>query len=210
MRLRKGCAAFLTGVLFTCIAGCENSGELSSNTVVSLEYGIHEETAQIVSAESSETESDVQSEPMQSDAELEEELGRYRKEREELIQEAGGLVEGGTPDEKSYSFDLSGALYESQFDTKELTEAYAAARIYVTDTLGIEPPTKMTVYMCIDPRILAIYTDEDKGVAAGYDNSNIFVCEYCDESGVWQYLILTREKKGSAWNVIYNGDRYKK
>ena len=86
---------------------------------------------------------------------------------------------------------------------------FRSARIYVTDSLGIEPDTKMVTYMCIDPRILNIYEDEDKGVAAGYDNNNIFVCEYCNEDGVWQYLILVREGKGSEWNVIHNGSSYK-
>ncbi len=202
--------AVLAGVLLIGLAGCANNGESQPNTAVMLENSIHEELAQTISTGNDAMESDIQSEPVQTDDDLDEELKQYRKEREDLIQEANGLVEGGTPDEGKYSFDLSGAFYESQFDTKELTEAYAAARVYVTDTLGIRPGTKMTTYMCIDPRILAIYDDEDKGVAAGYDNSNIFVCEYCDESGIWQYLILTREGKGSAWKVIYSGDRYKK
>ena len=48
----------------------------------------------------------------------------------------------GSPDESNYSFDLSKSYYISQFDTREITEAYAAARIYVTDSLGIEPDTK--------------------------------------------------------------------
>ena len=145
----------------------------------------------------------------QTDAELEEELKQYRQEREDTIQESNGLLEIGSPDESNYSFDLSKSYYISRFDTKEVTEAYAAARIYVTDSLGIEPGTKMVTYMCIDPRILNIYEDEDKGVAAGYDNNNIFVCEYCNEDGVWQYLILVREGKGSEWSVIHNGISYK-
>lgn len=145
----------------------------------------------------------------QTDAELEEELKQYRQEREDTIQESNGLLEIGSPDESNYSFDLSKSYYISRFDTKEVTEAYAAARIYVTDSLGIEPDTKMVTYMCIDPRILNIYEDEDKGVAAGYDNNNIFVCEYCNEDGVWQYLILVREGKGSEWSVIHNGISYK-
>ena len=145
----------------------------------------------------------------QADAELEEELKNYRKEREDMIQEANGLVEGGSPDEDNYSFDMSGSFYTSRFDTRETTEAYAAARVYVTDTLGIKPSTKMVTYMCIDPRVLAIYDDEDKGVAAGYDSSNIFVCEYCNGDGVWQYLILVRDGKGSAWSVIHDGSSYK-
>ena len=145
----------------------------------------------------------------QTDAELEEELKQYRQEREDTIQESNGLLEIGSPDESNYSFDLSKSYYISQFDTREITEAYAAARIYVTDSLGIEPATKMVTYMCIDPRIWNIYEDEDKGVAAGYDNNNIFVCEYCNEDGVWQYLILVREGKGSEWSVIHNGISYK-
>ena len=145
----------------------------------------------------------------QTDAELEEELKQYRQEREDTIQESNGLLEIGSPDESNYSFDLSKSYYISQFDTREMTEAYAAARIYVTDSLGIEPATKMVTYMCIDPRIWNIYEDEDKGVAAGYDNNNIFVCEYCNEDGVWQYLILVREGKGSEWSVIHNGSSYK-
>lgn len=119
----------------------------------------------------------------QTDAQLEEELKSYRQEREDMIQEANGLVEGGSPDEDNYSFAMSGSFYTGRFDTRETTEAYAAARIYVTDTLGPKPDTKMVTYMCIDPRVLAIYDDEDKGVAAGYDSSNIFVCEYCNGDG---------------------------
>ena len=73
----------------------------------------------------------------QTDAQLEEELKSYRQEREDMIQEANGLVEGGSPDEDNYSFDLSGSFYTGRFDTREITDAYAAARIYVTDTLGL-------------------------------------------------------------------------
>ncbi len=161
-------------------------------------------------SELKEEEPDIESEKEQSDIELEEELKRYRQEREDSIQESNGLVEGGSPEEDNYSFDMSGSSYTEQFDTLEMTEAYAAARIYITDTLGIKPDTKMTTYMCIDPRILEIYDDEDKGVAAGYDNSNIFVSEYCNEEGVWEYLILVRDGKGSAWEVIHHGNSYKK
>lgn len=155
------------------------------------------------------SEADGSIEGEQPDLELEEELKRYRQEREDNIQESNGLVEGGSPDEDNYSFDMSGSFYTEQFDTREMTEAYAAARIYITDTLGIKPGTKMTAYMCIDPRVLEIYDDEDKGVASGYDNSNIFVAEFCNEEGVWEYLILVREGKGDAWKVIHNGNSYK-
>lgn len=141
--------------------------------------------------------------------ELEQELKQYRQEREDNIVEVNGLVEGSSPNEDNYSFDLSKLYYSSHLDAREMTDAFVAARIYVTDTLKIQPNTKMPVYSCIDPGILEIYEDQDKGVAKGYDNSSIFICEYCDENGVWQYLILVREEKGSAWNVIHNGGSYK-
>lgn len=210
------------------LAGCGNESEKISEESVQTEVfpidkGNEEQSSMDDNAQSgtemqssSETDGsikgeqpDLELEGEQSDLELEEELKRYRQEREDNIQESNGLVEGGSPDEDNYSFDMSGSFYTEQFDTREMTEAYAAARIYITDTLGIKPGTKMTTYMCIDPRILEIYDGEDKGVAAGYDNSNIFVSEYCDEEGVWKYLILVREGKGSAWKVIHNGSSYK-
>ena len=168
--------------------------------------GDAENSAQDEAGDQSQTSDDPDG--VQTNTELEEELAKYRQEREDNIQEVGGLVEGGSPDESNYTFDMSG-IGLGQFDTRETTEGFAAARIYVTDTLGIKPSTKMEVYMCVDPRVLAIYEDEDKGVAAGYDNSNIFVCEYCGEGNVWQYLILVRDGKGSQWMVIHNGSSYK-
>jgi len=192
------------------LAGCGNESEKNSEELVQTEVfpmnkGNEEQSSMDDNAQNG-TEMQSSSE---TDGSIEEELKRYRQEREDNIQESKGLVEGGSPDEDNYSFDMSGSFYTEQFDTREMTEAYAAARIYITDTLGIKPSTKMTTYMCIDPRILEIYDDEDKGVAAGYDNSNIFVSEYCNEEGVWKYLILVREGKGSAWKVIHNGNSYK-
>lgn len=201
------------------LAGCGNesekiSEESAQTEVFTIDKGDDEQSSMDDNVQngtemqsSSETNGSIVGE--QPDLELEEELKRYRQEREDNIQESNGLVEGGSPDEDNYSFDMSGSFYTEQFDTREMTEAYAAARIYIADTLGIKPSTKMTTYMCIDPRILEIYDDEDKGVAAGYDNSNIFVSEYCNGEGVWEYLILVREGKGSAWKVIHSGNSYK-
>ena len=182
----------------------ENTEELLQDGAEN--QGDAENSAQDEAGDQSQTSDDPDG--VQTNTELEEELAKYRQEREDNIQEVGGLVEGGSPDESNYTFDMSG-IGLGQFDTRETTEGFAAARIYVTDTLGIKPSTKMEVYMCVDPRVLAIYEDEDKGVAAGYDNSNIFVCEYCGEGNVWQYLILVRDGKGSQWMVIHNGSSYK-
>ena len=221
MGSKKNLAVIMVCVMVMALPGCTSVKEQKTDTLVQMEDfsirndneaheppydNIQQKGTEIQSASSPNNENMTWG---QTYAELEEELKRYRQEREDEIREANGLVEGGSPDEEKYSFDLSKSYYTSQFDTREVTEAYAAARIYVTDSLGIKPITKMVTYMCIDPRILNIYDAEDKGVAAGYDNNNIFVCEYCKEEGVWQYLILVREGRGSEWNVIHNGTSYK-
>ncbi len=218
---KKNLAVLMVCVMVMALPGCTSVKEQKTDTLVQMEDfsirndneaheppydNIQQKGTEIQSASSPNNENMTWG---QTYAELEEELKRYRQEREDEIREANGLVEGGSPDEENYSFDLSKSYYTSQFDTREVTQAYAAARIYVTETLGIKPITKMVTYMCIDPRILEIYEEEEKGVAAGYDNSNIFVCEYCNEDGIWQYLILVREGRGSAWNVIHNGFSYK-
>lgn len=204
-------------VMMIGLTGCGEKEQKASEPPVQLEVQTpssenQEEAADMPAQEEVQTSSSEEDENAaqgETDVELEEELERYRQEREDLIQEANGLVEGGSPEESNYSFDMSGSFYGSQFDTRETTEAYAAASAYITDELGVTPETKMKTYMCIDPRILAIYDEEDKGVAAGYENDNIFVCEYKNEEGIWQYLILVRDRKGSAWHVIHNGSSYK-
>ncbi len=223
MRNKKFFKAMVLCAMFVVMAGCTNESGNKTDAPIQIEsYTIRDEN--VTKEDTDVTDTKIQGESQmqipipennegtvgeQTDAELEEELKNYRQEREDMIQETNGLVEGGSPDEENYSFDMSGSFYTSRFDTMEITKAYAAARIYVTDTLGIMPSTKMVTYMCVDPRMLAIYDDEDKGVASGYDSSNIFVCEYCNEDGIWQYLILVRDGKGGAWSVIHNGSGYK-
>ena len=148
----------------------------------------------------------------QEDASLEEELSRYRQEREDGIQQSSGAVLMEQPELDSYAFiaDLYRIISRMpQFDTKEMGEAYAASESYIKDVLAIQPPTKNIVYMCVDPRMAAIYEDNDKGVAAGYANDQIYITEYCDGDGVWQYLILARDGKEAPWQVIHNGRSYK-
>lgn len=141
------------------------------------------------------------------DAELEEKLAVYRAARDDAIISYGNGVTGGSPgNPEDYGFTLDISA-RGNFDTRDLTEGYAAGKSYVEDVLGFVPETKNTVYMCVDPRIWAIYDAEDKGVANGYEPENIFICEYCDH-GKWQYLILVREGKGSAWEVIHHGSSY--
>lgn len=214
---KKNFMAAAVFIMMVGLTGCGEKQQKAAEPPVQLEVQTpssknQEEAADMPAQEEVQTSSSEENENAaqgETDVDLEEELERYRQEREDLIQEANGLVEGGSPEESSYSFDMSGSFYGSQFDTRETTEAYAAASAYLTDELGVTPETKMKTYMCIDPRILAIYDEEDKGVAAGYENNNIFVCEYKNEEGTWQYLILVRDKKGSVWHVIHNGSSYK-
>lgn len=61
-----------------------------------------------------------------------------------------------------------------------------------------------------DPRMNAIYDDDDKGVAKGYDNNNIVIMEYeTEKEDVYSNLIIVRESNKSPWKVIHNGNSYK-
>ena len=136
---------------------------------------------------------------------IEEELAAYRAEREAGVSSSGGYLMVKAPNEENYHYGIGESIdHISGFDSRELNEAYETAGAYVRDTLNLESE----VWGCVDPRMNAIYEDEDKGVANGYDADNIFLCEYND-NGNWQYLILVREGKGSDWEVLYHGSSYK-
>ena len=138
--------------------------------------------------------------------ELEKEMAAYRAEREKGESSLGNYTLAQLPSEKDYKYGIGASdSYTSRFDARELNEAYKVADDYVNGTLKLEGEA----WECIDPRMTAIYEDEDKGVAGGYDADNIFLCEYND-NGTWKYLILVREGKGSDWKVLYHGSSYKK
>ena len=145
-----------------------------------------------------------------ADDELEGNLASYRAKREDWTDTSlgnGVTGSGGkaqSPEDFNLYFDSS---VMDNFDAREVVDAYSVAKKYVENTLGVTVTTKHTVYMCVDPRIWEIYEAEDKGIAEGYEAENIFVCEY-GENGSWKYLILVREGKGSAWEVIHNGSSY--
>lgn len=153
----------------------------------------------------------IQESEENEDEELDEKLDEYREYRETVtaVPMGNGVTGSGNgpmknPEDFGFSFDASAS---ENFDVRELTEGFETGKNYVENILGISVETKHTVYMCVDPRIWAIYEAEDKGVADGYEPENIFVCEYSD-NGSWQYLILVREGKGSAWEVIHHGSSY--
>lgn len=65
-------------------------------------------------------------------------------------------------------------------------------------------------WACLDPRINAIYDDEDKGVAAGYENNNIYIEEYeTEKNDVYSYLFLVRDLPDGDWKVLHQGNSYK-
>lgn len=139
-------------------------------------------------------------------SELDEMLAQYRQERQESNEEMfDGTILVVEPSQDKYDIDFSGYEYmQSLFDTREKTEAFDAATEYLKTTYGIEK-----VNSCVDPRIYEIYGNEDKGVADGYEDSNIFVAEYENSDGEWSYLILVREGKGAEWKVVGDGKDYK-
>ncbi len=140
---------------------------------------------------------------------LTEGLRLYREDRETMMSVSNGLIFVGAPNGEDYGLDFSAGMEaQQQFDAREKAEAGAAAEAYIAETLGIVPPTVMSFYMCVDPEILNIYLDTDKGVASGYSNDNIYVVEFCNDEN-WEYIFLVREGKGSAWKVIHSGSSYK-
>lgn len=159
----------------------------------------------------SDEQQEIQETQNSDEDELDKQLAEYREYRESVtaVPMGNGVTGSGdgpkkNPEDFGFSFDASPS---ENFDARELTEGFEAGKKYVENNLGVSVETKHTVYLCVDPRIWAIYEAEDKGVASGYEPENIFVCEYCD-GGTWQYLILVREGKDSAWEVIHHGSSY--
>ena len=204
MRTRKKLiivSLFITMLL----SGCQNkmAGGAREDKVSDKEQIF--ETNKKENEHTKEKENEVQSHQKETET-LDESLLRYREEREKSNEKMpDGTVMVVEPNEDDYDIDFSGYEYMSSlFDTREKTEAFEAALKYLKDTYGIEK-----VYWCIDPRVYELYGNEEKGVADGYEDDNIFVAEYAGVDGEWNYLILVRERKGSEWKVVGDGKDYK-
>lgn len=204
MRTRKKLiivSLFITMLL----SGCQNkmAGGAREDKVSDKEQIF--ETNKKENEHTKEKENEVQSHQKETET-LDESLLRYREEREKSNEKMpDGTVMVVEPNEDDYDIDFSGYEYMSSlFDTREKTEAFEAALKYLKDTYGIEK-----VYWCIDPRVYELYGNEEKGVADGYEDDNIFVAEYAGVDGEWNYLILVREGKGSEWKVVRDGKDYK-
>lgn len=147
----------------------------------------------------------------QRDTEIDKELARIRKERKESFTSSGGFSSVVTatghdlPGQSKNMPDFSQESYES-----EMQRAKAIAD-YIKNELKV--PEKEYGYnqsSCDDPRMNAIYDDEDKGVAKGYENENISIEEFeTEKDDVYSYLILGRDSKDSPWKVIHHGNSYK-
>ena len=204
MRTRKKLvivSLFITMLLSGCqnkMAGSEGEDKVSDKEQVF-------ETNKKENDHTKDKENEVQSQSEKTET-LDESLLRYREAREKSNEKMpDGTVMVVEPNEDEYDIDFSGYEYMSSlFDTREKTEAFEAALKYLKDTYGIEK-----VYWCIAPRIYELYGNEEKGVADGYEDDNIFVAEYAGVDGEWNYLILVRERKGSEWKVVGDGKDYK-
>lgn len=141
---------------------------------------------------------------LDQEKEMEEALAAYRRERDTMTYEEGDYIVSGVPNEGEYGLDFSEEY--TDFDTKEMEEAYGTADDYVKNVLKLDTEAEC----CVDPRILHIYKDKDKGVAKGYENSNIYLAEYCDSDNTWKYIIMVRDGQGKPWRVIHHGTSYKK
>ncbi|MFV0343890.1 MAG: hypothetical protein ACK5JH_13550 [Anaerocolumna sp.] len=101
------------------------------------------------------------------------------------------------------------------FSNEPTESSYARIQVmydYVQNTVGVQQREGYgwDIAQCIDPRMNAIYDDQDKGVAESYENENIYVAEYETKvDNVYSYFIMVREDKNSEWKVIYDGIDYK-
>lgn len=141
----------------------------------------------------------------QQDSELDKALAEVRKEAKAGMKEkdgkmlymvpSGSTIPGYVQDPNDFSVEVSEDIFETIF-------AYLEKK-------GIDTKANGTIGSCYDPRMNKIYEDEDKGVAKGYENKDIFVAEYeTKKTGVYSYLIVVRDKNGN-WSVLYDGTNYK-
>ncbi|MBZ9607287.1 hypothetical protein G9F73_005535 [Clostridium estertheticum] len=144
----------------------------------------------------------------QKDTELDKALKSIRKARKESVAVKNGAEEsyagtGNNLPGQSKNMPIIDDLEEKDFEV---------ILDYIENELKIpkKSPSGYDIAPCLDPRINAIYDDEDKGVADGYDNENIYIEEYeTEKDDVYSYIFLVRDSKDSPWKVIHHGNNYK-
>lgn len=147
----------------------------------------------------------------QKDVEIDKALAKIRKSRKESVTVKDGMVTVIS----NNGMELPGQsknIPNLNADIKEIEKRVKLVYNYLENELKI-PKRGIYEYdtsTCIDPRMNAIYDDEDKGVAKGYENKNIYIEEYeTAEEDVYSYLILVRDSKDSDWRIIHDGNSYK-
>jgi hypothetical protein len=145
----------------------------------------------------------------QKDTELDKKLKEIRKFRRD-----NKKIENGSWISRSYSGAVVPGYIENsnEYSQEELESVFETAEDYIINELKIPKRGEYEYDYAesMDPRINKIYEDENKGVANGYDNENIFVVEYeTKKENVYSYLFIVRDSKDSAWKIIYDGTSYK-
>lgn len=139
----------------------------------------------------------------QKDDEINKELAELREIRKKSYKEDSMGSYSGTTKMKGDLIDIPVSDDEIE-KIREVSENYVRNTLNIAEKSGLEGPTA-----CIDNRMLKIYEDEDKGVAKGCDNENIWVDEYEYEQGKYKYLIIAKKDKDNHWKVIHDGLSYK-
>lgn len=148
----------------------------------------------------------------QRDTELDKVIAKIRKARKESVTVQNGsstVISGNGADLPGQSKNIPNFSKEGAEKWEQLS---GVTIDYVKNQLKIQerPVYGYDISTCIDPRINAIYDEEDKGVAKGYDNENIYIEEYeTEEDDVYSYIFLVRDSKDSPWRVIHHGNSYK-
>lgn len=147
----------------------------------------------------------------QKDSELDKKIAAMRKFRKNNKKSENGSMTAIS----QVDTDLVGQTKNRPpFDEVESKKQVEVVSDYLGKKFNIdindeEEFNKINQATCIDPRINAIY-DDDKGVANGYKNEEIYIEEYEDSDGTYKYLILIKDKETKEWTVIHDGDGYKK
>lgn len=141
----------------------------------------------------------------QQDSELDKALAEARRMVKEGIEDKDGMLITTIPSGSTIPGNIEDP---NDFSTEVLENIFETIFAYL-EKKGIDIKMNNTIGGCYDPRMNKIYEDEDKGVAEGYENKDIFVAEYeTKKTGVYSYLIVVRDKKGT-WKVLYDGTSYK-
>lgn len=147
-----------------------------------------------------------------SDKEVETALFHIRATRKHWVSNANNKEKSSilTTGTSNYS-SFGGYGFSVNHKAFTLNETYDLIFNYLRNKKKI-PENKIYGYdisNCIDPKMIALYDREDKGVANGYENDNLFIAEYeTSEEGVYNYLILVCNDSESEWKIIYDGLDY--